>query len=611
MSETVNTAQMVTRLTELNRQYRAGAPTISDAEYDRLVEVLRLTDPQNPFLLQVEPEEINEKASVRHPTPMLSTQKAYTQKEVQDWVNRIEVAAVKLGISDVVFRVTPKLDGLAGRDDGEIFATRGNGRNGSDITFAFERGIIAVGGRGLGVGEIVVSQSYFDEHCTEHFEHPRNMAVGIISADVVSEFAKPALADGAVRFVPYTTLDAWEGTGFDLLSNIEQIRSSLVSSIDYALDGLVAEVTNSKIKAELGATNHHNRWQIALKEQGETAKTTIVEIVWQTGRTGNITPVLIVEPTRLSGATISRVTAHHAGMVRERCLGPGAEIEIVRSGEVIPKLIAVHAKSDNVSLPSSCPSCNGELTWRDDFLRCEASSSCAGQIANGIRHWFKTLGSADGMGEKTIARMVDAGFSTLEKVYAISESDLVAIGFGPGQTSNIIAALRVSLSTPVEDARFLSALGIKDLGIGESRKLLTHYRLSQVNEITASDLENIKGFGPITSISITEGLKERDKTLSHLLSMGFNIEITSLVSEQVVIDSPVSGKNIVFTGKMTDMTRNEMKKLARELGANVQSAVSRTTDFLVAGEKAGSKLAKAEKLGVEVLSESEWQHLLG
>ena len=611
MSEKVNISEMVTRLTELNRQYRAGSPTISDAEYDLLVEDLRLADPQNPYLLQVEPEEVNEKASVRHPTPMLSTQKAYTHKEVQDWINRIEVAAVKLGISNVVFRVTPKLDGLAGRDDGEIFATRGNGRKGSDITFAFERGIVPVGGRGLGVGEIVVAQSYFEEQCTEHFEHPRNMAVGIISADVVSEFAKPALAAGAVRFVPYTTLDAWEGSGFELISNIEQVRAYLVNSVDYALDGLVAEVTNDEIKSELGATNHHNRWQIALKEQGDTAKTTIVEIVWQTGRTGNITPVLIVKPTRLSGATISRVTAHHAGMVRGRGLGPGAEIEIVRSGEVIPKLIAVHKSSDNVPLPSRCPSCNGVLTWRDDFLRCEAASSCDGQVANGIRHWFKTLGSADGMGEKTIARMVDAGFNTLEKIYEISEADLVTIGFGPGQTSNIIAALKVSLSTLVEDARFLSALGIKDLGIGESRKLLTHYRLSKVSEITASELAEIKGFGPITSISITEGLEARAETLSHLLSMGFNIEVTPLLSEQVVIESPVAGKSIVFTGKMTNMTRNEMKKLARELGANVQSAVSRTTDFLVAGEKAGSKLAKAEKLGVAVLSENEWQSLIG
>ncbi len=610
MSEPANTVQIVSKLVELNKQYRNGEPSVSDDEYDRLVEALREVDPDNSFLLQVEPEEIDEKTSVRHPTPMLSTQKAYTQKEVQDWVNRIETAAVKLGISEVVFRVTPKLDGLAGRDDGEIFATRGNGRDGTDITFAFDRGIIPVGGRGLGVGEIVITQSYFENHCTEHFEHPRNMAVGIISADVVSEFAKPALSAGAVRFVPYTTLNAWEGNGFELTSNIAQIKASLVNSVDYALDGLVAEVTSDPIKAELGATNHHNRWQIALKEQGVTAKTTIKEIVWQTGRTGNITPVLIVEPTRLSGATISRVTAHHAGMVRERCLGAGAEIEIVRSGEVIPKLIAVHKASDTVSLPSECPSCAGVLTWRDDFLRCEAASSCAGQVASGIRHWFKTLGSADGMGEKTIARIVKAGFSTLERIYKLTEIDLVAMGFGPGQTTNILAALKISLSTLVEDARFLSALGIKDLGIGESRRLLTHYRLSQVCQITPAELEKIKGFGPITSISITEGLTARTGTISHLLSMGFNIEVTPLLSEKTEIQSPVAGKNLVFTGKMTGMTRNEMKRLAREMGANVQSAVSGTTDLLIAGEKAGSKLSKAEKLGVEVLSEREWQSLI-
>jgi len=611
MSTTADPLDMVKKLTELNQNYRAGKPSVSDSEYDRLVEALRAVDPNNPFLLTVEPEAIDEKSSVKHPTPMLSTQKAYTQKELQDWVNRIEAAAVRLGVDLVSFRVTPKLDGLAGRDDGEVFATRGNGRNGTDITFAFDRGVVPIGGRGLGVGEIVISQSYFEANCTENFEHPRNMAVGIVSADIVSEFAKPALSAGAVRFVPYTTLDAWEGSGFELTSQIDEIRSSLTGDIDYALDGLVAEVTSEKLKNELGATNHHNRWQIALKEQGETAKTNIIEIVWQTGRTGNITPVLIVKPTRLSGATISRVTAHHAGMVRDRGLGPGAEIEIVRSGEVIPKLIAVHRSSDNISLPAECPSCAGALTWRDDFLRCEASSSCPGQVSSGIRHWFKTLGSADGMGEKTIARMVSHGFSSLERIYNLNESDLVTMGFGPGQTTNILAALKVSLSTPVEDARFLSALGIKDLGIGESRRLLTHYRLSQVCEITPSELAQIKGFGPITSISITDGLVARKATISHLLSMGFNIEVTPLISEQVEVDSPVAGKNLVFTGKMTVMTRNDMKKLARDLGANVQSAVSGTTDLLVAGEKAGSKLSKAEKLGVRVLSESEWNELIG
>jgi DNA ligase (NAD+) len=215
------------------------------------------------------------------------------------------------------------------------------------------------------------------------------------------------------------------------------------------------------------------------------------------------------------------------------------------------------------------------------------------------------------MGEKTIARMVDAGFTTLERIYELTEIDLVTMGFGPGQTPNILAALRLSLSTLVEDARFLSALGIRDLGIGESRRLLTHYRLSQVYQITSTELEKIKGFGPITSISITEGLAARAGTLSHLLSMGFNIEVTPLLSEQVEIESPIAGKNLVFTGKMTGMTRDEMKRLAREKGANVQSAVSKTTDLLIAGEKAGSKLAKAEKLGVNVLSESEWQRLIG
>jgi DNA ligase (NAD+) len=336
----------------------------------------------------------------------------------------------------------------------------------------------------------------------------------------------------------------------------------------------------------------------------------VLEILWQTGRTGNITPVLLIEPLKLSGATISRITAHHAGMVRDRALGPGACIEIIRSGEVIPKLVGVLQPATQVDLPETCPACQAPLHWREDFLRCGNPLECPGQVVHRIRHWFWILGNSDGMGIKTVQRLVDAGKTTLPAVYALTEADFLAMEFGPGQSKVLVKALADSRTQLVEDARFLAALGISDLGIGESRRLLAQKRLEELGEITTGDLEAIKGFGEVTSVRIGEGLQARWPEVQHLLGLGFQLERTPLVSERQAIQSPIAGMKILFTGSMQQGNRKDMKKKAIDLGAQVQSAVSAKTDLLVVGEKAGSKLEKAKKLGVRVLSEAEYLALL-
>ena len=603
--------RLVTTLQRYNAAYRAGKPLVSDAEYDALTEALRRLNPSHEFLLQVEPEELGARSEVRHPSPMLSTQKAYTQKELEAWVARMEKARVELGLEEaLVYRVTPKLDGLAGRDEQGIFATRGNGRVGANISFAWERGIVPVGGRGLGVGEIVIQKSYFEAHLSERFEHPRNLCVGIVSADVVNEDAKIALEAGAVHFVPYVGLVSWTGDGATLVEQSESISAELKGRVDYALDGMVAEVVNQAVRDHLGATNHHNRWQIALKERGESAEAQVREVLWQTGRTGNVTPVLVIEPVKLSGATISRITAHHAGLVRERCLGPGAQIEIIRSGEVIPKLVGVLQESKDVKLPEACPRCGTKLSWREDFLRCPNRQTCPGQVVHRLRHFFWIMGNSDGMGIKTIERLVEGGHTTLRAVFALEAEDFLGMDFGPGQTKVLVRALEESRTKTVEDARFLAALGVSDLGIGESRKLLAHHRLESLGEIQVGELEAIKGFGPVTSERIVNGLQGTWEEVVHLLSLGFQFERTPLLSDQVEIESPIAGQRIVFTGSMQQGSREEMKLQARLLGANVQSAVNGKTDLLVVGEKAGSKLQKAQNLGVRVLTEVEYLELI-
>lgn len=607
----MNVEELVSKLETYNQAYRNGQPLISDAEYDLLVEQLRALAPDHPYLQRVEPEQFAGRSEVRHPVPMLSTEKAYTREQLQRFVDRVTKEAQAIGIPDVLFKVTPKLDGLAGRDDGKVFASRGNGIVGYEISSAFDKGVFALGGRGQGLGEIVVVQSYFSAHLAGKFEHPRNMVVGIVSSDTLNEDARQALEAEMVRFVPYSKLPSWQGKSDRLLEEIDAVSDQLMAECDYPLDGVVVEVVNEELKARMGATTHHYRWQIAVKRKGQTAETVVEAIQWQVGRTGNVTPVMEVAPVNLSGATIRRVTAHHAGMVAKHGIGPGSRIEIIRSGEVIPKLEQVLSTSQQVQVPQRCPACQHELHWRGDFLRC-SYSRCPAQIEQRISHWFRTLGSADWFGIKTIQKLVAHGYDTLEKIYAMDIDSFAGIGFGPVQSQNLAEALVVSRTKSVEDWRFLAAFGIPDLGVGDSRRLLEHIPLEQIVHLDTRIIAGINGFGEKTSRSIVQGVADIKETLLHMFGMGFNLERTPLVTRKAAAQSPIAGKHLVFTGKMQGGSREAMQSQARRLGANVQSAVSGNTDLLICGEKVGAgKLDKARRLNVEIISEEDYYRLIG
>ncbi len=608
--------QLVARLEMYNRAYRNGQPLISDGEYDQLVEALRQMEPRHPYLNAVEPEQFAARSEIRHPTPMLSIEKVYIEKpgdikRLKRFVDKVNSEAAAIGIDHPQFQVSVKLDGLAGRDDGDVFATRGNGLVGYEISSAFDKGVVPVGGRGQGLGEIVVTQSYFNTHLSDKFEHPRNMVVGIVSSDTLNEDAVDALKAGMVRFVPYRQLPARKVDGEILLAEIETIFDDLMAESDYPLDGIVVSAMGDELRARLGATAHHYRWQIAVKRKGQTAKTTVEKIHWQVGRTGNVTPVLEVAAVALSGATIRRVTAHHAGMVARLHIGPGAHIEVIRSGEVIPKLEQVITPSNEVTLPDCCPACEHPLDWKGDFLRCE-NTACSAQIEQRISHWFRILGSADWFGIKSIQKLVDSGYDSLEKIYAMDRDDFVAVGFGPVQSKNLADALTISRTKPVEDWRFLAAFGIADLGVGDSRKLLQHLDLEDILNIDKETLQKIKGFGEEKSRSIPDGVAAIRPLVEHMLALSFNLQPTIKTSEtNHSIDSPIAGKKLVFSGKMAGGSRTEMQNRARQLGAMVQTSVSGVTDLLVCGENVGtSKLEKASKLGVEIITEADYNQLI-
>ncbi len=599
---------LVTQLTEYNEAYRAGNPIVSDTVYDALSAELQSIDPDHELLNHVEVESFGGDKVV-HEVPMLSTDKCYTTDDVERYIQRILNAANDCGIShdDIRFSMTPKLDGMAGVRRANTLATRGDGETGNDITRAIGRGLVMMEGA---IGELVVVQSYFDEHLADHFEHPRNFTVGAIVADTLTEEAQEAYNAGVLHFATYNTIPEQIFTVDELREDIEGKAKASRESVDYKVDGVVISVTDPDIRNHMGSTSHHWRWQMAFKTKGELAITTIDDITWQVGRGGRLTPVMELPGVLVSGATISRVTAHHARNVQNLQLGKGAAIEISRSGEVIPFLERCVTPAEETAIPDICPECGGALTWQSDFLCC-TNEDCDGRVRESLFHFFNTLGNVDLFGRKSIRKLMEGGVRTIEGIYALEENDLIDIGFGDGQAANLMREMQRSLSEPVNDWRFLAAFGVPHLGRGDSKKLLAVFPIDKLSEVNLSNIQEIKGFGKVTSTSIVDTFSHRLPEIEFIRSLGFNLTPTPLTEDQVFTESPITGKGIVFTGKLAQK-REEMQENARSLGANVQSAVNKKTDYLVCGEKVGqTKMDKATGLGVTLLTEDEYITLIG
>jgi DNA ligase (NAD+) len=608
-AKNLSTDELVAFLTEANIAYRNGNPLIDDAIYDHvyLAELFSRT-PDHPFLKNVEPESDFGTGKVKHDSPLLSTDKAYTVEDIKAFVKRIETTAIDLKVnpSSLLYRLTPKLDGMAGSYTCSQLVTRGNGDVGSDVTHIFDRGVVPIGGMDTGLGEIVLSKAYWNRKLSDRFSHPRNVVVGLVGADNLNEDTAQALSDRAVHFVPYSQLSSATVSGIELVNRLELICKELEDGCDYPTDGSVIEVTDAKVKVQLGHTSHHYRWQIAKKTVGETAVSTVKAVNWQTGRTGRVTPIISIERTWLSGAWIENVTGHHAGNIRNLQIGVGCKISLVRSGEVIPKLLGITKQGSSADIPSNCPSCNYDLEWERDFIIC-GNSLCTAQIANRLSHFFSTIGNIDLFGEKTIATLLNHGVDELPTIYALNIKDFESMGFGPKQAQNLVRELKRSLSERIEDWRFLASFGIRHLGRGDSRRLLNKFKLSELPQVDAEQIQALDSFGPLKAPRIASELKSTWPLIAAMIKLGFKLDASRKTSAPV---SAITGLNIVFTGKMEN-SRKLLQDQALQFGANSQSSVTGNTNILVIGENVGSKkIEAAKKHSTRIISEAEYIELI-
>ena len=376
----LTTIELLNLLEIANAVYRAGYPLIDDSEYDgTYFAELKRREPEHPYLQTVEAESVVDAKTVQLPQKMLSTDKAYSFNEIEKWIKRLLKAAEEINFDAdrIEIRVTPKLDGYAAFDDGEKLYTRGDGVRGQDITRAFKRGLQVAGNseRGLGPGEIVIKKSYFDNQLSEHFENSRNIQAAIIAEKKVDIHVQQAIDDGACVFFPFSQIENWQGSRHSLVNDFESICESIWNAVDYDVDGIIIETTAEELKQYMGSTRHHHRWQIAFKVNEDSAEVEVLRVIPQTSRTGRVSPVAELQPTKLSGATISRATVHHYNMVKTNGVGAGAIVQLVRSGLVIPKIEKV-IKSVEPDLPNECPSCSTHLIWESDHLICPNKSEC-------------------------------------------------------------------------------------------------------------------------------------------------------------------------------------------------------------------------------------------
>lgn len=607
----------------LNEHYRRGEALVSDEVYDHVfIATLAQESPGHPFLTTVEPDAVIPNMPLyRHTTPLLSTEKAYVADDVARYVRQVERAAVELGIEppSLTFRITPKLDGVSAYDDFKAIATRGDGLQGQNITSIIEKGVVIQGGRGLGRGEVVVCKSFFAEELGKgsdyDMDHVRNFVAGFIGADTLKAHHVHALKAAAIRFIPFATLEPLIVTASELLARWEELYDKVIADVPYLTDGAVVEVNHDALRQHMGATSHHERAVIAIKRAGEAVETTVEDIRVTTGRTGRITPTLQVAPVYIDGAMISSATAHTVANLAAKGLGKGAKVNLTRAGSVIPKLVSISAPAPTPLVVTHCPACGSDVIEDGEYTLCPNTGGCPSQTEARLKHWFHTLGNADGFGPSAVAKLVDGGITKIEEVYGLTASDFEALGFGPGQSANFVRELSRSRTESVMEWRWLAAFGIRHLGRGDAKKLLAEIPLAEVasGSVTTEQLMAIKGFGPITSPEIASGISELSPTIQHMLSLGFTLEADKPVQAAEGQTLPLAGQKIVFTGTMEQGVRKDMQAQAALMGAEIQSDVNAKTTMLVAGKKAGSKMAKAEAINakgsgnpIAILNEAEY-----
>jgi DNA ligase (NAD+) len=659
-------------LADHNRRYYVlDDPSIDDDEYDALLDELRTIEADHPHLRtpdsptqRVGAPPLDRFEQIEHAESMLSLANARNEEELRGWETRIRNHLKRLDISTAEFSYTsePKIDGLAislTYENGLLVrgATRGDGRVGEDVT----QNLRTIGAIPLGIddapplvevrGEVYLPIADFkalNERRAEAgepaFANPRNSAAGSIrQLDPALAAARPlsiwTYGIGAVRGLDLAThseeIEWLRERGFkvnpdtghhtDIESVVERCRwwEERRDQLDYEIDGVVVKVDERALWRELGVVGREPRWAIAWKFAPTTATTKLLDIVWNVGRTGHLVPFAMLEPVHVGGVTVSTATLHNEEDLARKDVRPGDEVVVMRAGDVIPQVVAPliqrqekgKRRGAKPKPPARCPACDTPTVKPEDsvFTICPNRAGCPGQSFQHVKHFVsKGAMDIDGLGEKQALRFLQEELiADVADIYELSEEQLAGLdGFGDISARNLLAAIDASRSRPFK--RVLYALGLPGVGYVTAEALADHFgSIDALHTADPEQIEEVEGVGPIMAVQIAESLAD-DRTwelVEKLKSKGLRLEQDP--SERRTTGGPLEGKTLVLTGTLPELTREEAGALIKAAGGKVVNSVSKKTDYVVAGENPGSKLAKAEKYETEVLDEAGLLGLLG
>jgi DNA ligase (NAD+) len=657
--------QLRTAITDHNHYYYVlDDPQVPDAEYDRLFRELQALEAEYPeWATATSPTQRvgsaveTSFAEVTHRIPMLSLDNAFSADELRDFDRRVRERLDAQ--SAIEYVCEPKLDGLAvslNYQNGELVraATRGDGYTGEDIT-ANIRTIASVpltlrGGdfpQTVEVrGEVYMPRAGFDRlnqrlvaRGEKNFVNPRNAAAGSLRQKKSSVTARRPLEMCAYS-VAVTNESAlppthWEGlqqvsewgfrinpemsrvTGVDRCLEAYQALMAKRDSLPYEIDGIVFKVNRLDLQRQLGFVSRAPRWAIAQKFPAEEELTVVESVEFQVGRTGAITPVARLKPVFVGGVTVSNATLHNMDEVRRLDLHIGDTVFIRRAGDVIPKVVKVvqdkrPADACVIELPAQCPACGSDVVQIEGevIARCSGGLFCPAQRKEAIRHYAsrKAL-DIEGLGDKWVDILVDSEkVETIADLYRLRKADLTGLErMGDKSASNLIAAIDASRQPLLW--RFLYALGIREVGEATAKSLAGYFgSLEAIAEADESALQAVSDVGPIVAGHLRSFFEQ-----PHNQEILQNLKQTGVIwqtQEITAASRPLHAQTWVLTGTMEQMTREQAKQKLEGLGAKVAGSVSKKTACVVAGEAAGSKLTKAQQLGVEVLSEQGLLDLL-
>jgi DNA ligase (NAD+) len=655
-------------LADHNRRYYVlDDPLIGDDEYDALLDELRAIEAEHPELKtpdsptqRVGAPPLDRFEQVEHAEPMLSLANARNEEELRAWETRVRNHLKRLDISAAEFSYTtePKIDGLAislTYEDGVLTrgATRGDGRIGEDVT----HNLRTIGAIPLRIddapplvevrGEVYLPIADFkalNERRAEAgepaFANPRNSAAGSIrQLDPALAAERPlsiwCYGIGAARGLDLATHSEeleWLGErGFKVnpdTDHHEGIDSTVTrcrwweerrEELDYEIDGVVVKIDERELWRELGVVGREPRWAIAWKFAPTTATTKLLDVVWNVGRTGHLVPFAMLEPVHVGGVTVSTATLHNEEDLARKDVRVGDEVVVMRAGDVIPQVVAPLSQRRKKGArrprpPKKCPAC-GTPTVKPEgavFSVCPNRSGCPGQSFQHVKH-FVNRGAMDidGLGEKQALRFLEEGLiEDVADIYELGEERLVGLeGFGEVSARNLLAAIDASRQRPFK--RVLYALGLPGVGYVTAEALADHFgSIDELHEADPERIEEVEGVGPIMAVQIAESLADEPTwaLVEKLRERGLRLEQDP--SERRTGGGPLQGKTLVLTGTLPELTREEAAAAIKAAGGKVVNSVSKKTDFVVAGENPGSKLAKAEKLETEILDETGLRALL-